>query len=319
MTTPALSRTSLVAVVLSLALAAACRAAPAPDAQTDLVEAKLMADVDAATPGKSFTLGVRLTMKPGWHTYWVNPGESGQPTVVKLTGPKGFEFGTVRWPIPTRFEHEGTVTYGYEGEVLLLVPVTVAKDAATSGPAELDADLTWLSCKADTCVEGAAKPTLRLPVRDAAGGPANGELFDHWRKQLPAAIDASEPARSPAVAAASTAVAVKRVEQGSGPGGAPLPTFTVEWAGPAPKKVEWFPVSTGAVAIEDVVVESTGVGADGDKAGGGRTVVRFKPTVYKAAEVPGNKVGGVLVYEDAGGRRHGVAAPVRVSADKPAK
>ena len=301
MTTPTLPRAAVAAVVLSLALAAACRAAPAAGDQADLVKATLIADVDAAVPGKTFTLGVRLTMKPGWHTYWVNPGESGQPTVVKLTGPTGFEFGPVQWPIPTRFEHDGTVTYGYEGEVLLLVPVTVAKGAATGHPAKFQADVSWLSCKADTCVEGGAKPKLRLPVRGGPApvpSPAHAELFDHWRRLLPVVADRTS---SPVV---------KRIEQAAGPDAAPLPTLTVEWTGPAPKAVQWFPVSTEAVAIGNVAVE---------QAAGGRTVVRFEPTIYKSGEIPGNKVDGVLVYEDAGGRRQGVAAPVRVAAGKPAK
>ena len=302
MTTPTLPRAAVAAVVLSLALAAACPAAPAAADQSDLVKATLIADVEAAAPGKGFTLGVRLTMKPGWHTYWVHPGESGQPTAVKLTGSKGFEFGTIQWPIPTRFEHDGTVTYGYEGEVLLLVPVTVAKDAASGHPAKIEADVTWLSCKADTCVEGAARPTLRLPVRDApAATPAatNADLFDHWRKQLPVAAD-----QPPAAAA------VKRVEQAVGPGGAPQPALRVDWKGAAPKNVQWFPVSTDAVAVENVMVEPPT---------GGATAVRFKWTVYKADEIPGNKVDGVLVYEDAGGRRQGVVAPIRLPANKPAK
>jgi hypothetical protein len=64
MTTPNLTRAVLPALLLSLVVGAACPAAPAAGKRTDLVTAKLVADVDAATPGKSFTLGVRLAMAP---------------------------------------------------------------------------------------------------------------------------------------------------------------------------------------------------------------------------------------------------------------
>jgi hypothetical protein len=182
--------------------------------------------------------------------------------------------------------------------VLLIVPVTVAKGASAGGTARIEAELEWLSCKGDTCIEGAAKPSIELPVRGESA-PANRPLFDAARRQLPVAAD-----QPPA------AVAVKRIEQVAEAGGAPQPRFVVEWKGPAPAKVQWFPVATDAVAIGEVAVEPAGPNA---------TAVRFKPTVYNAAEIPGNKVDGVLVYEGADGRRQGVAAPVRVPAGKPAK
>lgn len=297
MKTRIVTPTAFAAAVLSLALTAAAPARAAP-AKSDLVRASLVADADAAAPGHTFTLGVRLTMKAGWHTYWVNPGESGQPTLVRLTGPEGFDFGEPQWPIPTRFEHDGTTTFGYEGEVLLLVPVTVSTGAAAGGSAAIEADLAWLSCKGDTCIEGAAKPTISLPVR-ATAGSANREVFDAARRQLPVAAD-----QPPAAAV------VKRIEQAVGAGAAPLPQFVVEWKGETPRKVQWFPAATDAVAINDVAVEP---------AGPGTTAVRYKPNVYKADKIPGNKVDGVLVYEDENGRRQGVTAAIRVPTGKPAE
>src|SRR5437870_4465220 len=65
----------------------------APDPNADLVKASLLADVEAAAPGSSFHLGVLLKMKEHWHTYWVNPGESGNATEIRPTGPAGFTFG----------------------------------------------------------------------------------------------------------------------------------------------------------------------------------------------------------------------------------
>lgn len=272
--------------LLLLAIASGSQAQPA---NADLVKASLLADVDAVVAGDTFTLGVRLKIAPGWHVYWVNPGEAGDATRVAVTAPKGFEAGPVQYPIPTKIEVDGGVAYGYEREVLLLIPVKVAGDLAADGQATIRADVSWLSCK-ETCIEGSAKLTITLPIRRQST-PANQELFASWRERLPIARDQQ--------------AALSGVTQPSGADRTPLSELIAEWK-EAPAKVDWFPISTRAVAIENVVV----------KHDGRQTRVRFKPTVYKPEQVPGGRVDGVLVFEDAKGRRHGVMAPVIVTSAK---
>src|SRR5688572_20202110 len=109
------------------------------------VTAKLLASADAAVPGETFTLGVHLKIPAEWHTYWINPGESGQATQIKLSGPPGFEFGAIQWPLPKRIDAPGGVSYGYEDEVLLMVPVRVGRDVAAGGA--ITAEVSWLVCK----------------------------------------------------------------------------------------------------------------------------------------------------------------------------
>src|SRR5262249_3203221 len=77
-----------------------------------LVQASLVADVDAAVPGQSFTLGVRLKMAAHWHTYWINPGETGNATQFKFSGPAGVEFGPVAWPLPYQIGAIGGISFG---------------------------------------------------------------------------------------------------------------------------------------------------------------------------------------------------------------
>ena len=54
-----------------------------------LVKAELLAEPAAIRPAEPFWVGVRLTMKEHWHTYWRNPGDSGGAT-------------TLDWTLPTR-------------------------------------------------------------------------------------------------------------------------------------------------------------------------------------------------------------------------
>src|SRR5688500_219418 len=71
------------------------------------VKAQLLADVSAAKPGATFTLGVLLTLDPHWHVYWTNPGDSGRATSVKFQAPAGVTVGELRYPVPIRFDQPG--------------------------------------------------------------------------------------------------------------------------------------------------------------------------------------------------------------------
>ena len=68
-----------IAAALAVVLAAAFAQARAQDA-SDLVKVELLAEPEAITPGEPFQVGIRLTMKEHWHTYWRNPGDLGEPT-----------------------------------------------------------------------------------------------------------------------------------------------------------------------------------------------------------------------------------------------
>ena len=82
------------------ASALAFASARAQDA-SDLVKAELLAEPLAIAPGQPFTVGIKLTMKEHWHTYWRNPGDSGEPTRVTWKLPQGFAAGELQWPAPS--------------------------------------------------------------------------------------------------------------------------------------------------------------------------------------------------------------------------
>src|SRR5258707_1292635 len=110
-----LARMLTFAALLLLPLAAAAPQSAAQDAAQAskgargdaLVKVELLADRAAIRPGEAFTLAVHLTVEPGWHIYWDNPGDSGLPTKIRPRGPEGFEFGAPRSPAPVREVAEG--------------------------------------------------------------------------------------------------------------------------------------------------------------------------------------------------------------------
>jgi DsbC/DsbD-like thiol-disulfide interchange protein len=135
--------------------------------------------------GRPLTVGVRLQMEPGWHTYWRNPGDSGLPTRVKWALPPGFEAGEIRWPYPIRFTTGPLVSYGYAHEVLLPVEIRVPA-ALREREVRLAARVDWLECQ-DACLPGRADVSLTLPVRASARPGPDAAAFADARGRLPAA------------------------------------------------------------------------------------------------------------------------------------
>jgi thiol:disulfide interchange protein len=170
-------------VALLSTLAAGAEGPPAPG---DLVKADLVAEATSITSGAIMWVDLHLAVKPGWHVYWQNAGDSGLPTAIDWSLPPGFSPGPIRWPVPEHFVQNGIGNYGYAGTVDLLVPISVPKELATGEPAVLDAEASWLVC-ADICIPGGAKLSLTLPVaaQPSAPDPAAAKLFAAARGHLP--------------------------------------------------------------------------------------------------------------------------------------
>ena len=126
------------------------------------VRARLIADTTRVKPGVAFTAAVQLTIAPGWHVYWENPGDTALPVTVDWKLPAGAKVSPLRWPEPERYaEKDGAVVFGYEREALLLASVI------PSGAIRLGAKVEWLVCE-KVCIPGDATLRLELP----AGEPA---------------------------------------------------------------------------------------------------------------------------------------------------
>src|SRR5262245_17126636 len=173
-------------LVLLLALIAAPALAQSPPSvvQTENVRAELLADASAIKPGEPFWVGLRQTIRPKWHTYWKNPGESGLPTEIAWKLPDGAKAGPIVWPRPHLFDIGGVINYGFKDESVLLVQIT--PPASLAGDFKLAAEANWLVCE-DVCIPEDGKFELSLPVTatGAPASPATRAIFDKARQQLP--------------------------------------------------------------------------------------------------------------------------------------
>jgi thiol:disulfide interchange protein DsbD len=74
-------------------------------AQGRHVAVSLIAETRSIVPGRSFHVALRQQIEPGWHTYWLNPGDSGLPTTIEWSLPQDFKAGPILWPLPERIAY----------------------------------------------------------------------------------------------------------------------------------------------------------------------------------------------------------------------
>jgi thiol:disulfide interchange protein DsbD len=147
----------------------------------------ILAENSWIVPGSDFTLGFHFKLEKGWHIYWVNPGDSGEPPRVTWQLPQGISAGDVEWPVPHRLGTPTVVDFGYGDEVLLLVKMHAASNLPAAQPAKVDAGVRFLICR-EMCIPGKAQLSLTLPVRTQA--PAGTDtavqaIFSASRARLP--------------------------------------------------------------------------------------------------------------------------------------
>ena len=156
---------------------------------TPHVQAELVAQApDGIGPGKPLWLGLSLTHQPEWHTYWKNPGDSGLPTQMEWKLPAGIDAGEIAWPVPKKIPIGTLANYGYEGTVLLPVPMTVSP-AFAPGPLAKDVTFqvhaSWLVCRKE-CIPEEGTFTLQVPIHGTTA--LNAAAFESAAQAQPQSL-----------------------------------------------------------------------------------------------------------------------------------
>jgi len=143
------------------------------------IEPELVAEGPAPAGGE-VELAIHMRTNPGWHGYWLNPGDAGLPMDVKWRIPAGFSIGPLRYPVPSRLTVAGIMNYVYEKDYAILVRLKVP--AGASGTVPIRAEAHWLACTDKICVPEQGELSLDLPI--GSGTPQRAQ-FDQWRQDLP--------------------------------------------------------------------------------------------------------------------------------------
>src|SRR5947207_4611144 len=250
------------------------------------VEAKharveLIAENTGITPGRRLLLGVYFQLEKDWHLYWINPGDSGQPPVIRWQLPSGFSAEGAQWPRPEKLKSSQSADYVYKDDLLLMVPVNVPSGASgKSATITMSADANWLICR-EICIADRAQLHLALPVSPASSlDTRHAQLFDRARQRLPRAW----PARWKAAAPSGNEDFVLSLQVGK-----PL------------REAEFFPLEFSQ--IENGAPQPLKVTAQG-----ARLTLRKSDQLLK----PISKLKGILVIS--GGRAYEIVAPISPAA-----
>jgi DsbC/DsbD-like thiol-disulfide interchange protein len=180
------------AVILSAAVLALCSAraqaagTPIPHGTLELISEKQW-----IAAGHLFDVALHFELEKGWHVYWVNPGDSGEPPRVTWDLPAGIKAGAIEWPAPRRLGTSTIVNYGYEDAVTLVVPMRAEASLASQKPVQIAANVKVLVCR-EMCIPGNGQVSLTLPVKlqpppaNAQSTPFFAEARKAWPRPAPA-------------------------------------------------------------------------------------------------------------------------------------
>ncbi|HUG44894.1 MAG TPA: protein-disulfide reductase DsbD domain-containing protein [Sphingomicrobium sp.] len=148
-------------------------------ARDNAIQPELIAE-GPAVPGGKVELAILMRTKPGWHGYWLNPGDAGLPMEVDWQLPDQVSVGPLRYPVPSRLTIADLMNYVYKEDYAILTRLAVPRHARGTLP--IRASATWLACTDKVCVPERGEFSLDLPV--GTGAP-NRARFDQWRRALP--------------------------------------------------------------------------------------------------------------------------------------
>ncbi len=147
------------------------------------VETNLIPEFDHATKGQPLNFAITQNHAEGWHTYWKNPGDSGETTTIEWTLPKDFKATAIIYPAPERQPIGPLMNFGFSGQTVLLTSIEVPEDIK-SNSVDMSAKVSWLVCH-DICVPEIKEFHFNIPVNENSSTPTHEKLFSAARASLP--------------------------------------------------------------------------------------------------------------------------------------
>jgi thiol:disulfide interchange protein len=172
----------------------------APTATAPHLTVHLVVPPEQIYPGQSFTAGLYFKLDKGWHVYWQNAGDSGEPPSIKWNLPTGITAGAIQFPAPKRLPLGPLMDFGYDNEVLFPIPIHVAPDFKPAGQTvTLTGKVSWLVCR-EVCIPGKAQLSvdraalLQKPPIDKDDA-ADAQLIERFKGTMPRPLPSADSAR----------------------------------------------------------------------------------------------------------------------------
>ena len=161
--------------------------------EDDRISINLISEVESINKTNNFLVGIHVKLKPKWHLYWKNPGDSGIPTEIEWSISEKSLISNLPWPTPLKIENISTqnlTTYGYEGELIFLTRIAPKKNHFTHDSIQLKADVSWLVCK-EICLPGETSFNLKIPINKTKFS-SNKLLISTAKSKLPIFYNSNE-------------------------------------------------------------------------------------------------------------------------------
>jgi DsbC/DsbD-like thiol-disulfide interchange protein/cytochrome c biogenesis protein CcdA len=178
----------LMFAMLAVAGAARADSLPSTDSGPHLAM-RPVAETDTPSAGSDVAVAIDTHPQPGWHGYWVNPGDAGFPADYKWTLPEGMAAGKPVYPMPGQLVIAGLMNYVYEKPFAPLVTLHVPAGLAEGTALPIKLHMNYLVCTAAMCVPESSDLSLDLTVGTGAITPDRQAQFDAWRRALPRPLD----------------------------------------------------------------------------------------------------------------------------------
>lgn len=173
---------------LTLLFAASVANAQIPGAPQN-VRASIEAETSTPAAGDTVTVAIVMDPKPGWHDYWLNPGDAGTPLELEWKLPRGVTAGPIRAPVPETLIVSGFMNHIYKDRHAFLIDLKVPANAAVGQRLDIKVDARWSACSDTVCIPEGGLLSVPLTVGDGDIDRARRARFDQWRAALPVPLD----------------------------------------------------------------------------------------------------------------------------------
>ncbi|MGA9410531.1 MAG: protein-disulfide reductase DsbD domain-containing protein [Roseobacter sp.] len=153
-----------------LSLAALCAALSGPAAAETPFKVPVTGEVLTGWVMSDGTrmAALRLSLAPGWKTYWRAPGDAGIPPQFDWSGSSNLDSVAINWPAPKVFDQNGMRSVGYENNLVIPLHIKPAQDGA---PVALKATMEMGIC-ADVCVPHSLEFAAQIDAEGLTPTPA---------------------------------------------------------------------------------------------------------------------------------------------------
>jgi len=121
-----------------------------------------------ALPDGRRVSAIRLTLAPGWKTYWRAPGDAGIPPSFDWSRARNIDAVEVSWPTPSIYVEHGMRSLGYKEQLVIPLHLTPSNPGRTM---RLRTTLSMGVC-AEVCLPYELKIDSVLEAPDATPTPA---------------------------------------------------------------------------------------------------------------------------------------------------